>query len=527
MPSPGYWVNLLDMQDERDAPSVIEDVEEYWLWVSFPFHSGLMRLDVVWSRLLRMAEIQALKREVIHWNLWTSANTTQYTLSLTQRMDKSTLPCCVPLEIQRMVIALCASTHGQLKNVRLKSRSLTAEPGTGCIAYQARSKSCSFAVWRYRLCDHDSQLSSLVLDEVTVPFIVKSNCLSLKVGENGQDSILDDTWLNGSEVYKLTLGFGTFVSINTEFWDMWGMYALQVLRTRIQPEKALFKLVIYEDMALESTGEWCCTQRTWEDDPLLWVYCNSWQKWWEFITDAILDAFSPNLDNCGTRFCGDFVIFFVSTKPWSGVAAPSSPFCYAECLLDTYKQWLRWHKLEEAEVKSRDGRPLLFAVHSSVRIARPSIFLPSKLGLVLKSPRLTQHEMSDTSPVSTLPVELWTKNFKAMKDAEEGPLLVGNVKDTLYIISQVCADWRDIILGACPEVWADMKVVMSPGVGSLGLKAWDSLMVLVMERSRSHLLDIEFHGVEHGPTDWNSIHCFQYLLGEGYRWRTATLKIGP
>ncbi|PBK85066.1 hypothetical protein ARMGADRAFT_1036585 [Armillaria gallica] len=135
--------------------------------------------------------------------------------------------------------------------------------------------------------------------------------------------------------------------------------------------------------------------------------------------------------------------------------------------------------------------------------------------------------MSDTSPVFALLVKLWTKNFKVAKDADEGLLLVGNVKDTLYIISQVCADWRDIILGACPKVWANMKVVMSPGVGGLGLKVWDLLMVLVMECSESHLLDIEFHGVEHDPNDWNIIHCFQYLLGEGYRWRSATLKIGP
>lgn len=134
--------------------------------------------------------------------------------------------------------------------------------------------------------------------------------------------------------------------------------------------------------------------------------------------------------------------------------------------------------------------------------------------------------MSDTSPVFALPVKLWTKNFKVTKDADEGLLLVGNVKDTPYIISQVCADWQDIILGACSEVWANMKVVMSPGVGGLGLKVWDLLMVLVMERSGSHLLDIEFHGVKHNSNDWNSIHCFQYLFGEGYCWRSMTLKIG-
>lgn len=128
-------------------------------------------------------------------------------------------------------------------------------------------------------------------------------------------------------------------------------WALQVLQMWIQPEKSLFELIIYEDMALESTGERCCTQRTWGDDPWVWVYCDSWQKWWEFITDVLLDAFSPNLANRGTRFGGDFMISFVSTKSWSGVATPSSPFRYTERVLDAYQWWLRWHKLGEAEVK--------------------------------------------------------------------------------------------------------------------------------------------------------------------------------
>ncbi len=38
-------------------------------------------------------------------------------------------------------------------------------------------------------------------------------------------SDIDAAWprrLNGSEIYKLTLGFGTFVSIDSEIWDMWG-----------------------------------------------------------------------------------------------------------------------------------------------------------------------------------------------------------------------------------------------------------------------------------------------------------------
>ncbi|PBK59626.1 hypothetical protein ARMSODRAFT_982904 [Armillaria solidipes] len=122
--------------------------------------------------------------------------------------------------------------------------------------------------------------------------------------------------------------------------------------------------------------------------------------------------------------------------------------------------------------------------------------------------------MSDNSTVAALLVELWTKIFRATKDAEEGSLLVGNARDTPYVISQVCADWRDIILEACPDVWADMKVVMGRGDGGLGLKAWDALVLAAMERSGSHLLDIEFYGIEQDPSDYDSVHCFQYLLGE-------------
>ncbi len=119
------------------------------------------------------------------------------------------------------------------------------------------------------------------------------------------------------------------------------------------------------------------------------------------------------------------------------------------------------------------------------------------------------------------------KIFKAMKDAEDGPLLVGDARESPYIISQVCANWRAIVLGACPEVWAVMRVEMKTGDGGLGLKAWDQLVVTAMERAGSHLLDLEFHGDESDPSNWSSIHCFQYLLGEGYQWRMATLNIGP
>lgn len=114
-------------------------------------------------------------------------------------------------------------------------------------------------------------------------------------------------------------------------------WAVQVMQTWSEPEKRLLELIIYDDSALESTNERRCTQRRWEDDPSVWSICDSWQKWWEFITDALLNAFSPTFDNKGTGFHGNFVITFVSTESWTGSVTPTSHFCYAERLLDSYR----------------------------------------------------------------------------------------------------------------------------------------------------------------------------------------------
>ncbi|PBK62700.1 hypothetical protein ARMSODRAFT_980539 [Armillaria solidipes] len=221
MPSHGSRVNLLDVQDDRDAPGDVEGVEEYWLWVSYSFCSGLMCLNVVWSRLLRMAEVrgvtdafyetqlQALKREVIRWNLWTSANTTC-----------GLLVCIHPW------------------------------PAEGC---PLEVKIIDCGIWHLLYCLLSSVQKLLICH------------MEIQVGMDGQDSVLDDTWhadhglmhlidlpiepvpeyacvltklaiynagfhtysnfacivnnlvgpleeqlLNGSEIYKLTLGFGTF-----------------------------------------------------------------------------------------------------------------------------------------------------------------------------------------------------------------------------------------------------------------------------------------------------------------------------
>lgn len=64
-----------------DTPGNIDDVEDYWSWISYHFLFGLMGLNIVWSQSLRMAEVhaamdifyetqlQALRREVTCWNL--------------------------------------------------------------------------------------------------------------------------------------------------------------------------------------------------------------------------------------------------------------------------------------------------------------------------------------------------------------------------------------------------------------------------------------------------------------------------
>ncbi len=197
-------------------------------------------------------------------HIWTgsSTNATQYTLTLTQRMDKAPLPCGILLEIQMMVVALCASMHGQLKNICLVCHVWNNEvihkhgffhslwfknrPNNARDCWQTEHWHCSSihcqqlsntitmitlyhwlmdshcwflhthncvvevkiiecGIWHwlycllslvqkllihhtdiqvcpslYQLCGHDSQLGTLILDEVMVPFIVKFSPFLLK-----------------------------------------------------------------------------------------------------------------------------------------------------------------------------------------------------------------------------------------------------------------------------------------------------------------------------------------------------------
>ncbi|KAK0462670.1 uncharacterized protein EV420DRAFT_1639889 [Desarmillaria tabescens] len=196
--------------------------------------------------------------------------------------------------------------------------------------------------------------------------------------------------LDATEVSTLRLGFGDSVDINPDVWNVWSLcvhdltigatdddhdavvslvdfihlddlhlemdlgsrsflWALQVIRTWSESEKSSFELVIYDDKALESIDERRCTLEVQDADTGWWSDCDSWQIWWNFFTDALLEGFSPCSENHGTRFHGKFVVTFITSEVLVGLPPPSSHFAYAGKLLEAYRMRVRWLKLQEPE----------------------------------------------------------------------------------------------------------------------------------------------------------------------------------
>ncbi|KAK0440374.1 hypothetical protein EV421DRAFT_1905515 [Armillaria borealis] len=291
----------------------------------------------------------------------------------------------------------------------------------------------------YRLCDVGSQISTLILDRVAVPFMVMggegqtssattwkadhglidvlmppvpaySSCLTeLSIYDdmgNSIDRIIDNlvrpledllsdsdmdlTWprrWNGTEVSKLRLTFGDIVHVRPDAWIAWGLtvhdltlgttgdedndllciegflnlealrfevdlvsksiqWALQVTRSWTYGDKATFELIIYEDHALTSTGECRCTLDVFDWDKSCWVACDSWQIWWDFLTDSLLEAFSPSHTNHVTRFHGELIITFITPEDLMEAPSPSSHLEYARRLLKAYEKKMKWLKLD-------------------------------------------------------------------------------------------------------------------------------------------------------------------------------------
>ncbi|KAK0217483.1 hypothetical protein EDD85DRAFT_797968 [Armillaria nabsnona] len=165
----------------------------------------------------------------------------------------------------------------------------------------------------YRLCNIASQICSLTLDRVTVPFMVMDNerdaslavtcaCLTELAIYNDSDNCMDrliDNLVSPLEdllMSKLWLGFGNVVQVQLDAWDAWGLiiqdltlgltgyednyplsiegfmnlealrfevdldskstqWGLDVMRSWTYGAKTTFKLVVYEEHTLTSMGE--------------------------------------------------------------------------------------------------------------------------------------------------------------------------------------------------------------------------------------------------------------------------------
>lgn len=118
-------------------------------------------------------------------------------------------------------------------------------------------------------------------------------------------------------------------------------WALQVLQTWSKSEKSSCELIIYDEKALESTGERRCNLDIQDAETGKWADCDSWQVWWEFATDMLMAAFSPCSDNHGKHFHGDFLVTFITSEKLQGSPHPSSHFTYAHRLLGAYQRRVR------------------------------------------------------------------------------------------------------------------------------------------------------------------------------------------
>ncbi|PBK87475.1 hypothetical protein ARMGADRAFT_1034702 [Armillaria gallica] len=259
------------------------------------------------------AQYMALQRDLVYWRLWNNANrlkTANNNLRFALSLEHVALMPRFPTEIESLFVAACVGSPGVLANIRLVCRAWNDEvvykhDFFRCLIFRNRRlrphvKIINCGVWPwlyclpntvirllvreteirvspglYRLCDVASQISSLTLDRVTVPFMVMdsegdaglavtwradhglidvlippvpaySACLSelaiYNDSDNSMDRIIDNlvspledllsdsdvdlTWprrWNGCEVSKLRLGFGDVVHVRSDAWDAWGL----------------------------------------------------------------------------------------------------------------------------------------------------------------------------------------------------------------------------------------------------------------------------------------------------------------
>lgn len=135
------------------------------------------------------------------------------------------------------------------------------------------------------------------------------------------------------------------------------------------------------------------------------------------------------------------------------------------------------------------------------------------------------------SPIRHLPMEVLAeilrRSWKSRSILSPYKFDVFTIRDGPWSLGQVCSSWRNVIESFCPELWATLT--MGSNVydeAKMPMKA-DPVEILrvVLERSRSHPLDLYLYYWFPGVKGKAMERCFDLLLAHSERWRDITLTI--
>ncbi|KAK0430934.1 hypothetical protein EV421DRAFT_1743556 [Armillaria borealis] len=113
----------------------------------------------------------------------------------------------------------------------------------------------------------------------------------------------------------------TVVHVRSDAWDAWGLTVQDLtLGCFFNLEALHFKV----DLDSKSTQRGAMAPKrpsssvVYEEHTLASTECDSWQVWWDFFTDSLLEAFSLSHTNHASRFHGELVITFVTPEELMG-----------------------------------------------------------------------------------------------------------------------------------------------------------------------------------------------------------------
>ncbi|PBK79481.1 hypothetical protein ARMGADRAFT_1069440 [Armillaria gallica] len=135
------------------------------------------------------------------------------------------------------------------------------------------------------------------------------------------------------------------------------------------------------------------------------------------------------------------------------------------------------------------------------------------------------------SPIRHLPMEVLAeilrRSWKSRSILSPYKFDVFTIRDGPWSLGQVCSSWRNVIESFCPELWATLTMGSNVyNEAKMPMKA-DPVEILrvVLERSRSHPLNLYLYYWFPGVKGKAMERCFDLLLAHSERWRDITLTI--